>query len=1164
MATRRPRVKVTANLSIRRPPKLNTSNVAVDSVKQEDVQETCAEPAKEVTVAGCALPTSVCEDAVAEEIVQTDTLPAHKPAAAPSEKPFQDFKLPKPVDDVVKLSCPEPSANLTNTSHSGDEPMSPRKQDSRPPFPLPLARKRNRTESLTSNKSLPEGVTVNKVTRKVATKQEESQRTLENKKEIRKRLTNIENVNKQNLTMFDMIYYNPINNPMTPPALSKRGSLENIPKSVDGHERDGVRSRSVSKSRSPTPAPSGSMAVPTQKPAAPVQLTPQLKLGPNGEMILDEASLVIENEREKEMRETLANTDIVYQDEYSGNSGYYSRIRRTKDWTDEETIRFYRCLHTIGTDFSMMLSMFPQRSRRDLKLKFKKEERLNLSLVNKALLHPKAFNVEELQQQFAEEDEELERHRQEEKQRKLEAMEQQHKEQLRKKVLLQMSTSSSPQRRLSKSERVMTDGSEPLGEDMKKPKRKASPRKRSTAKPANTTLPSIADVQEEEKEQQQQESETIAKDNTTALLCSSENSPVISSIVPKENIKQRKRTPTPKKGATAKLDSSIKAELKVEQQVDYAPEHNDCITVNAEIATENIPVDEASFKKENRIPAPNKRDTAKLASAKVTSAMLQEEQQQHHSVAIPDHYVPPHCINAEASNNTPVNIAMDNATSVVSFAKPSALDRPTGKTSPAQASSNVVEQQVEGTAEDNVLMLMEERKNTPTHRRPQHRGPKKHWRALKRKRKGKRHYARKSNSASKGTDTLQPLDCAVAIKQDVTEIVPSIGGPFGEPNVAVTNNPNEPFVSYEPAADTYDNVNIDLPIVKYQCMDDIEVNGYQISDEIMDTAGYDADGRGNAAASTADAIVPDQEDDSITVITLQNLDDQTHTTCIRTDVGQSVEATTINELTPVDIKYDEYDPSSHLVLSCGESTSKEELCSGENQNTSATREANTDRSAPGNVQLIDWPAVVVPTTEPIPYIVYEKLEYGSSSGTVIIPDLLPDKVAAIKEQPAQYTAVAQGAGNVPMPVQQSSSAATLVPAVNEGKQTSTSCYTTIAASNPTHKMIPNAAPHEDQALYKYHAYDTGVPAKEVENVKEQEQEQEEEELEEENDGFSLEDIDINSLVLVESQDSVDPSRTFYEIYVSNPDTGQLSEKPLDVPADVIESIRQILEASGER
>uniref|UniRef100_A0A182Q346 Transcription factor TFIIIB component B'' Myb domain-containing protein n=1 Tax=Anopheles farauti TaxID=69004 RepID=A0A182Q346_9DIPT len=485
MATRRPRVKVAANLSIRRPTKASVSTVAGDLIEQE-VHPVVPEPAKEPTSkdndAVNPLPPPVPHKIVAEEETKTQLLvPVSKPEVPPEEPP-PEFKLPKPLDEVTKSSqlysnlggteASAPIAPGTNNT-CNDEPMSPRKQDTqKPTFTLPLARKRNRTESLTSNKSLPEGVTVNKITRKVATKQEESQRTLDNKKEIRKRLTNIENVDKQNLTMFDMIYYNPVNNPMTPPALSKRGSLENIPKSV--HDRS--RSRSVSKSRSPTPAPSGTVSPGTTVgttatattaptiPAPPVQLTPQLKLGPNGEMILDEASLVIENEREKEMRETLASTDIVYQDEFSGNSGYYSRIRRTKDWGDEETVRFYRCLHTIGTDFSMMLSLFPQRSRRDLKLKFKKEERLNLRLVNKALLHPKQFNLDELREQFAAEDELHEQKRREEQQRKQEALELQQKEVIRRKLMMRMS-SKNPQKRLSRSERALTDQSEPYPEN---------------------------------------------------------------------------------------------------------------------------------------------------------------------------------------------------------------------------------------------------------------------------------------------------------------------------------------------------------------------------------------------------------------------------------------------------------------------------------------------------------------------------------------------------------------------------------------------------------------------------------------------------------------------------------------------------------------------------
>lgn len=46
---------------------------------------------------------------------------------------------------------------------------------------------------------------------------------------------------------------------------------------------------------------------------------PQLKLGPDGEMILDEQSLVIETTADKEARATLANTKVIYMDEFSGS-----------------------------------------------------------------------------------------------------------------------------------------------------------------------------------------------------------------------------------------------------------------------------------------------------------------------------------------------------------------------------------------------------------------------------------------------------------------------------------------------------------------------------------------------------------------------------------------------------------------------------------------------------------------------------------------------------------------------------------------------------------------------------------------------------------------------------------------------------------------------------
>lgn len=42
-------------------------------------------------------------------------------------------------------------------------------------------------------------------------------------------------------------------------------------------------------------------------------------------------------------------------------------------------------LNAIGTDFSLMVKLFPNRSRRDLKKKFQKEERASRPLVDKAI-----------------------------------------------------------------------------------------------------------------------------------------------------------------------------------------------------------------------------------------------------------------------------------------------------------------------------------------------------------------------------------------------------------------------------------------------------------------------------------------------------------------------------------------------------------------------------------------------------------------------------------------------------------------------------------------------------------------------------------------------------------------------------------------------------------
>ena len=121
---------------------------------------------------------------------------------------------------------------------------------------------------------------------------------------------------------------------------------------------------------------------------------PQVKVGPDGQLIVDEKSLVIEQTKKDRNR-----SDPIVQDENSGG-GFYKRRQKSKEWSKWDTLRFYRALSNIGTDFLLMQSFFPKRTRQELKLKFKKEERLNRKLVEKALKF-QVFDMEALKEEMS-------------------------------------------------------------------------------------------------------------------------------------------------------------------------------------------------------------------------------------------------------------------------------------------------------------------------------------------------------------------------------------------------------------------------------------------------------------------------------------------------------------------------------------------------------------------------------------------------------------------------------------------------------------------------------------------------------------------------------------------------------------------------------------------
>ena len=113
---------------------------------------------------------------------------------------------------------------------------------------------------------------------------------------------------------------------------------------------------------------------------------PQVKVGINGEIILDESSTVLETTAAKRAKEDLSQIPLVVENcNKFTNYGTWSKKRRYSDWSEKETFRFYRALSIVGSDFSMMESMFKKRTRQELKLKFKKEEKINGPLVDKCL-----------------------------------------------------------------------------------------------------------------------------------------------------------------------------------------------------------------------------------------------------------------------------------------------------------------------------------------------------------------------------------------------------------------------------------------------------------------------------------------------------------------------------------------------------------------------------------------------------------------------------------------------------------------------------------------------------------------------------------------------------------------------------------------------------------
>ncbi|XP_037568123.1 transcription factor TFIIIB component B'' homolog [Dermacentor silvarum] len=124
----------------------------------------------------------------------------------------------------------------------------------------------------------------------------------------------------------------------------------------------------------------------------------RVTLGVDGEIALETETLPVQ-------RGPRSTTSLVFYEMNIPEATYSSFLETSSSqrcWTAEETARFYRALRIFGTDFDLMTTAFPNRTHKNLKNKFKREERDNRELVQKIINEPTKFNLEAFGDEFSE------------------------------------------------------------------------------------------------------------------------------------------------------------------------------------------------------------------------------------------------------------------------------------------------------------------------------------------------------------------------------------------------------------------------------------------------------------------------------------------------------------------------------------------------------------------------------------------------------------------------------------------------------------------------------------------------------------------------------------------------------------------------------------------
>lgn len=157
-------------------------------------------------------------------------------------------------------------------------------------------------------------------------------------------------------------------------AIERAKAREEAAKKAEEKEKRGSSTSRAAATESPV----------AQDTPAPSVLTPQVQIV-NGRIVINQQSLVVA--AQASTREDTDSYRRVEEDRPKLNYNSYSNRTPVERWKAEDTDLFYKALQQFGTDFELIQNLFPGRTRRQVKAKFKNEEKLNPVRLADALGH---------------------------------------------------------------------------------------------------------------------------------------------------------------------------------------------------------------------------------------------------------------------------------------------------------------------------------------------------------------------------------------------------------------------------------------------------------------------------------------------------------------------------------------------------------------------------------------------------------------------------------------------------------------------------------------------------------------------------------------------------------------------------------------------------------